>query len=151
MFKKLEEIAIKYEELSAEINDPDVIADQAVWRRKMKEYSDMTPIMEKYAELKSAAETAEEAEMMLQEGGLEEDFLKLLKDELKESKAAMESLKKEINILLIPKDPNDDKNVIVEIRAGAGGDEAALFAGDMFRMYTRYADDHGWKTEFLRA
>ena len=151
MFKKLEEIAIKYEELSAEINDPDVIADQAVWRRKMKEYSDMTPIMEKYAALKSAAETAEEAEMMLQEGGLEDDFLKLLKDELKESKAAMESLKKEINILLIPKDPNDDKNVIVEIRAGAGGDEAALFAGDMFRMYTRYADDHGWKTEFLSA
>lgn len=150
MINKLEEILTKYNELSDSINDPDIIADQTTWRRLMKEYSDLTPIVDKYKEYKDAKKAVEEAELML-EDSLDDDFRELVKEELKEKKEAAEGFKKELNVLLVPKDPNDDKNVIVEIRAGAGGDEAALFAGDLFRMYCRYAERRGWKTEFLSA
>ncbi len=139
MFDCLAEIENKYEDLAEQINDPDIIANQTQWRKLMKEYSDMTPIVEKYREYKGAKEAIEESLLMLEEK-LDDDFRELVKEELAENKEKLETLKKEITLLLIPKDPNDEKNVIVEIRGGAGGDEAALFAGDLFRMYARYAE-----------
>lgn len=150
MFERLEEIINKHNELSESINDPDIIADQPKWRRLMKEYSDITPIADKYTEYKKAKSAVNEAEQLLEENH-DDDFRELVKEELKENKEAVERLKGELKVLLVPKDPNDDKNVIVEIRGGAGGDEAALFAGDLFRMYCRYAERRGWKTEFMSA
>lgn len=150
MFERLEEIINKHNELSDSINDPDIIADQPKWRRLMKEYSDITPIADKYTEYKNAKAAVKEAEQLLEENH-DDDFRELVKEELKENKEAVERLKGELNLLLVPKDPNDDKNVIVEIRGGAGGDEAALFAGDLFRMYCRYAERRGWKTELMSA
>ena len=138
MFDRLAEIEQKYMDLADQVNDPDIIANQSQWRKLMKEYSDMTPIVEAYREYeKVKASIAEELELL--EDKLDDDFRELVKEELAENKERLEELQKEITILLIPKDPNDEKNVIVEIRGGAGGDEAALFAADLFRMYTRYA------------
>ncbi|MBQ7758728.1 peptide chain release factor 1 [Anaerotignum sp.] len=150
MFDRLAEIEIKYGELADQINDPDIIANQTQWRKLMKEYSDMTPIVEKYREYKAAKEGIEESLMMLEEK-LDDDFRELVKEELAENKEKVEILKKELTILLIPKDPNDEKNVIVEIRGGAGGDEAALFAGRLFRMYARYAERRKWRIEILNT
>ena len=127
MLDRLAEIEIKYGQLADQINDPDIIADQTQWRKLMKEYSDMTPIVEKYREYRGAKESIEESLMMLEEK-LDDDFRELVKEELAENKAKAESLKQEITILLLPKDPNDEKNVIMEIRGGVGGAEAALFA-----------------------
>ena len=126
MLDRLAEIETKYEDLAEQINDPDVIANQTEWRKRMKEYSDMTPIVEKYREYKQAKEGIAESLAMLEEKQ-EEDFRELLKEELAENKEKAETLKQELTLLLIPKDPNDEKNVIMEIRGGAGGDEAALF------------------------
>lgn len=150
MFDRLAEIENKYEDLAEQINDPDIIADQTQWRKLMKEYSDMTPVMEKYREYKGAKAAIEESLLMLEEK-LDDDFRELVKEELAENKEKLEALKKEITLLLIPKDPNDEKNVIVEIRGGAGGDEAALFAGDLFRMYARYAERRKWKIEIMNT
>jgi len=150
MLERIEELTIKYEELGIMINDPDVIADQAKWRTLMKDYSDMTPIIEKYNALKEAQQTASEALEML-ESEKDEDFRSMLKAELNEAREAEEKLREEIKILLIPKDPNDEKNVIMEIRGGAGGDEANIFAGNLFRMYSRYAENRGWKIEMMSA
>ncbi len=150
MFDRLAEIEIKHGELADQINDPDVIANQTEWRKLMKDYSDLTPIVEKYREYKTAKESIEESLMMLEEK-LDDEFRELVKEELAENKEKVEILKKEITILLIPKDPNDEKNVIVEIRGGAGGDEAALFAGDLFRMYARYAERRRWKVEIMNT
>ena len=150
MFEKIEELAAKYEELGVMINDPDVIADNAKWRELMKEYSDITPIVEKYNEYKQAKQTQQDALEML-ESENDEDFKAMLKAELSEAKEKEEVLKNEIKLLLLPKDPNDEKNVIMEIRGGAGGDEANIFAGDLFRMYSRYAERRGWKVELMSA
>lgn len=150
MFEKIEELAAKYEELGVMINDPDVIADNAKWRGLMKEYSDITPIVEKYNEYKQAKQTQQDALEML-ESENDEDFKAMLKAELSEAKEKEEVLKNEIKLLLLPKDPNDEKNVIMEIRGGAGGDEANIFAGDLFRMYSRYAERRGWKVELMSA
>jgi len=150
MFERIEELTIKYEELGIMINDPEIIADQAKWRTLMKEYSDMTPIVEKYTELKNTQQTIKDALEML-ESEKDEDFRSMLKTELGDAREAEEKLKEEIKILLIPKDPNDEKNVIMEIRGGAGGDEANIFAGNLFRMYSRYAETRGWKTEIMSA
>lgn len=150
MFDRLAEIVSKYEDLSEQINDPDIIANQTQWRKLMKEYSDMTPIVEKYREYQGAKEGIEES-LLLLEDKLEDDFRELVKEELAENKEKLEILKKEITLLLIPKDPNDEKNVIVEIRGGAGGEEAALFAGDLFRMYARYAERCKWKIEIMNT
>ena len=150
MIDRLAEIERKYEELTDKVNDPDIIADQSQWRKLMKEYSDMMPIVEKYREYKKAAQSIEESLELLNEK-LDDDMRELVKEELRESKEKVEVLKKEITLLLLPKDPNDEKNVIVEIRGGAGGDEAALFAGDLFRMYCRYAERRKWKTEIMNA
>ena len=148
MFDRLVEIENKYENLADQINDPDVISNQTQWRKLMKEYSDMTPIVEKYREYRAAKESIEESLMMLEEK-LDDEFRELVKEELAENKEKVETLKQEITILLLPKDPNDEKNVIVEIRGGVGGDEAALFAERLFRMYARYAERRKWRVEIM--
>ncbi|OUQ57985.1 peptide chain release factor 1 [Tyzzerella sp. An114] len=150
MLDRLQEIETKYENLGESINAPDVIANQDEWRKLMKEYSDMTPIIEKYREYKTLSEEIEDELEMLKEK-LDDDFREMVKEELSENKQKLETVKNELTILLIPKDPNDDKNVIVEIRGGAGGDEAALFAGDLFRMYSRYAERQKWKVEIMNT
>lgn len=150
MFDRLAEIERRYMDLAEQVNDPDVIADQAQWRRLMKEYSDLTPIVEKYREYRKTKEALAEGTELLGEK-LEEDFRELVKEELAQNKERLETLQREITLLLLPKDPNDEKNVIMEIRGGAGGDEAALFAGDLFRMYARYAERHRWKIELMNA
>ena len=150
MFDRLAEFINRHEELSSLINDPDIIADQTRWQALMKEYSTVTPIAEKYREYCDAKKAVEEAIEMLDDNP-DEEFRELLKEELAENKTKLAETEQELKLMLIPKDPNDDKNVIMEIRGGAGGDEAALFASDLFRMYTRYAEKHGWKTEFMSA
>lgn len=150
MFDKLADIERRYVELSDRINDPEVISNNSEWRKLMKEHSDITPLVEKYREYKEVLEGIEEAKEMLEEN-TDDDFKQYLKDELNENNKKIEEIQEELKILLIPKDPNDDKNVIVEIRGGAGGDEAALFAGNLFRMYSRYAERKKWKTEIMSA
>lgn len=150
MFEKIEELEMKYMDLGDRVNDPDIIADQTQWRRLMKEYSDITPIVEKYREYKDAKQAVADALEMLGES-IDDDFKQMVKEELNENKAKIEELQHEIKILLLPKDPNDEKNVIMEIRAGVGGDEAALFAAELFRMYARYAESKKWKTEMISS
>jgi peptide chain release factor 1 len=150
MFERLAEIESKYIDLADQVNDPDMIANQSEWRKLMKEYSDMTPIVEAYREYKKIKDAVEEGLELLNEK-LDDEFRELVKEEFADNKECLEELKHEITILLLPKDPNDEKNVIVEIRGGAGGDEAALFAGDLFRMYARYAEDRRWKVELMNA
>ena len=148
MFDRLDELEIKYNELSQLINNPDVIADQGRWRHLMKDHSDLTPVVEAYAEYKKTKVAIEENRQLLDET-LDDDFRQLVKEELKSNQVENEQLKEKLTVLLLPKDPNDEKNVIVEIRGGAGGDEAALFAGDLFRMYSRYAERNRWRTEIM--
>ncbi|KAI4453007.1 hypothetical protein MML48_scaffold00022011 [Holotrichia oblita] len=148
MFERLEELEKKYIELSEKVNDPGIISNQNEWRLLMKEHSGLTPVVEKFREYKKVKDAVEDAKNMLEES-LDDDFRQLVKDEYAENREGLERIKQELTVLLLPKDPNDDKNVIVEIRGGAGGDEAALFAGDLFRMYSRYAERRRWKTEIL--
>ncbi len=148
MFDQLEELIIKFEEISEKVNDPAIIANQDTWRKLMKELSDLEPIVEKYKEYKATLEAIDDALLML-EDNLDDDFKALVKEELADNKKKVEPLENDLKILLIPKDPNDDKNVIVEIRGGAGGDEAALFAADLYRMYSRFAERSKWKSELM--
>lgn len=148
MFDKLSVIEKRYEELCNLVSDPQVISDQKKFAALCKEQSDIELIVEKYREYKAAKNAADEAMEMLGEK-LDKDFRDLVQAELEESKDKMDSLEAELKILLLPKDPNDDKNVIVEIRGGAGGDEAALFAADLLRMYSMYAEMKRWKVETL--
>lgn len=150
MFQKLAFIEEKYEELSNRISDPEIISDINTWRKLMKEHSDMTPIVEKYREYKAVMATLSEAEEMLREGN-EPEFEEMLKEEISEAKAKLPPIEEELKMLLIPKDPNDDKSVIVEIRGGTGGEEAALFAGALFRMYSMYAEKKRWKIEIMNS
>lgn len=149
MFEKLSFIEEQYELLAKKISDPEVIADQETWRKLCKEHSDMAPIVEKYREYKQNKATIEDDTAMLDDPDTDKEFKEMLVDEIKTAKENIEEIEEELKVLLLPKDPNDDKNVIVEIRGGAGGDEAALFAGDLFRMYSMYADSKRWKTEVL--
>jgi len=149
MLNKLEELEKRYIELSDKINDPDIISDNELWRRLMKEHSDITPVIEKYREYKQTVQAIDEAKEMLNESGIDDDLRQLAKDDINENSKKKETIKNELKILLLPKDPNDDKNVIVEIRGGTGGDESALFAGDLFRMYSKYAERKKWKTEII--
>lgn len=151
MFDRLSDIEKRFLDLSDKINDPEVIADNAQWRKLMKEHSDLAPIVEKYNEYLQAQQAVADAREMLEDNSTDEDFKALAKEELKENTALIEVIKNELTILLLPKDPNDEKNVIVEIRGGAGGDEANIFAGDLFRMYSRYAENRRWKTEIMSA
>jgi len=148
LFNKLSFLKKRYDELSASISDPEVISDQNKFRTLCKEHSDITPIVEKYNEYKDAQDSFVETKAMLEET-LDKDFRELVVAEFDELKQKITAYEEELRILLLPKDPNDDKNVIVEIRGGAGGDEAALFAGDLLRMYTMYAETKRWKTEIL--
>ena len=147
MFQKLDDVEKRYEELTVQISDPEVISKTNEWQKLMKEHSDMTPIVGKYREYKRVKQNYEEAlEMMKEE---DQEMRALAETEMLESKEKMHSLEEELKLLLIPKDPDDDKNVICEIRAGAGGEEAALFAGTLFRMYSMYAEKKHWKLEIL--
>ncbi|MBE7020603.1 MAG: peptide chain release factor 1 [Ruminococcaceae bacterium] len=148
MFDKLDFLEDKYNKLNETISDPQVIADQERWRKLMKEQKELTPIVEKYKQYKAAKDTIAEAKELLSTS-LEKDFKELVEMEMEEAKENIAVYEEELKILLLPKDPNDDKNVIVEIRAGAGGDEAALFVGDLYRMYSMYSDQRRWKTEVL--
>ena len=148
MFDKLDFLEDKYNKLNETIADPAVIADQERWRKLMKEQKDLTPIVEKYKQYKKAKDTIQESKELLSTT-LEKDFKELVEVEMEEAKENIVVYEEELKILLLPKDPNDDKNVIVEIRAGAGGDEAALFVGDLYRMYSMYSDQRRWKTEVL--
>lgn len=150
MFDQLEDLVQKFEDIGEMISDPMVIADQERWQKLMKEHSDLRPIVEKFKEYKETLEAIDEALMMLDDK-LDDDFRDLVKEELNENKKRVEPLENEIKLLLLPKDPNDEKNVIVEIRGGAGGDEAALFAADLYRMYNRYAERCKWKTELMEV
>ncbi len=148
MFEKLSFIEERFTQLAEKISDPAVIADQETWRKLCKEHSDITPIVEKYRAYKKAKDSVEEAKMLLPDTQ-DKEFRSLLEEEITEGQKQIASLSDELKILLLPKDPNDEKNVIVEIRGGAGGDEAALFAGDLFRMYSMYAESRRWKNEIL--
>lgn len=148
MFDKLEDTLIRFEELLSMLSEPDVANDPKRFQKLMKEQSDLTPIVEAYKEYKQCKQNIEDSLAMLQEES-DEEMRELAKEELNDSKARVEELEKELKILLLPKDPNDDKNVIVEIRAGAGGDEAALFAAEIYRMYVHYAESKRWKIETM--
>lgn len=150
MFNKLESAEQRYEELNNKLNDPEIIADQDTWRKLVKEHAGMTDIVNKYREYKKLNETIKEAKQLLNDQ-IDDDFRDMVEMELEEAKDKIEVVKEELRILLLPKDPNDEKNVIVEVRGGAGGDEAALFAGDVFRMYSRYAERKRWKVEVLSS
>lgn len=147
MFDKLDFILEKYEELSLKVSDPDIINNQPVWQKYIKEMGEMEPIVNKYKEYKKAKEELQAAKEMLDES--DEELREMAKMEINELEPVIESISEELNILLLPKDPNDEKNVILEVRAGTGGDEAALFGADLLRMYMRYAERRGWKTEVL--
>ena len=148
MFDRLEDLIIRYEELMSELQEPDVANDPARFRKLMKEQNDLTPIVEAYKEYKSSKQAIEDSLLMLEEES-DEEMRELAKEELNDSKKRVEELERELKILLLPKDPNDEKNVIVEIRAGAGGDEAALFAAEIYRMYVHYAEARRWKVETM--
>ena len=145
MFQKLEAVEKRYEELNSLISDPEVIAKQSEWQKLMKEHSDIQEVVEKYREYKKVAQALEEAKEMLSDRDLKE----LAEIQMEEAKDKLPKIEEEIKMLLIPKDPNDDKNVICEIRGGAGGEEAALFAGVLFRMYSMYAERKHWKLEVV--
>ena len=150
MFDKLEDLLIRLEEILSELQEPDVTSDPNRFRKLMKEQSELTPIVEAYKEYKACKQNIEESLELLNEES-DEDMRELAKEELNESKARVEELEHELKILLLPKDPNDDKNVVVEIRAGAGGDEAALFAAEIYRMYLHYAESKRWKVELVEC
>ena len=151
MFDKLSFIEERFTELETKISDPAVIADQELWRKLCKEHSDITPIVNKYREYKALNDNISEAKEMIESGELDKEEKEMLEEEIEESKRGIELANEELKILLLPKDPNDEKNVIVEIRGGAGGDEAALFASDLLRMYSMYAETQRWKVELLSS
>lgn len=150
MFDKLEDLLIRFEEIMGELNEPTVANNQERFRRLMKEQSDLTPIVNAYKEYKKSQQDVEDSLVMLDEEA-DEEMREMLKEELSGAKKRIEELEQELKILLLPKDPNDDKNVIVEIRAGAGGDEAALFAAEIYRLYVHYAESQRWKVETMNV
>ncbi len=150
MFDRLEDILLRFEEIMNQLSEPDVANDTNRFRKLMKEQSDLAPIVDTYKEYKQAKQNIEDSLAMLEEES-DEEMRELAKEELNDSKAKVEELEKKLKILLLPKDPNDDKNVIVEIRAGAGGDEAALFAAEIYRMYVHFAESHRWKVELVEC
>ena len=150
MFDKLEDLLRRFEEIMNELNEPDVANNQERFRRLMKEQSDLTPLVEAYREYKKCSQDVEDSLAMLEEES-DEDMREMLKEELSAAKKRIEELEQDMKVLLLPKDPNDDKNVIVEIRAGAGGDEAALFAAEIYRMYVHYAEGKRWKVETMEV
>ncbi|WP_428863923.1 peptide chain release factor 1 [Clostridium sediminicola] len=150
MLDKLEFIENKYDELSMKISDPSVMAKQAEWRKLCKEHAELEIIVNKYREYKTVVTELEDNKEMLKEE-TDKELKEMIQEEIKELQSNKEVIEEEVKILMLPKDPNDDKNVFIEIRGGAGGDEAALFAANLFRMYNRYAERHGWKSEIMSA
>ena len=148
MFDRLEDLLIRFEEIMGELNEPNVTDNQKRFRALMKEQSDLTPIVDAYKEYKQRKQDVEDSLAMLEMED-DEEMRDMLKEELSDARKRIEELENELKILLLPKDPNDDKNVIVEIRAGAGGDEAALFAAEIYRMYAHYAEARRWKIEVM--
>ena len=150
MLNKLEGIYQRFLEISKQMTDNDIISDQEKMTKLYKENAELSPIVEKYLEYKKYEDAKNEAELMLADND-DEDFKAMLEEEIETSKEKMPQVLEELKILLLPKNPDDDKNVIIEIRGGAGGDEAALFGADLMRMYTRYAERNNWKTETLSS
>ena len=151
MFDKLSAVESRYEQIGIELTRPDVASDNALFTKLMKEHNELTPIVEKYSEYTAAVRAEKEAREMLEAGCLDKDFKELVEEELSTAKENIAIFSDELKILLLPKDPNDDKNVIVEIRGGAGGEEAALFAGSLFRMYSMYAESKRWHIDITNA
>lgn len=151
MTDKLNEVEKRYEEVNALVCRSEVVADLEQYTKLMKELKHLTPVVEKFREYKKAQATLEESKMMIEEGGMDADFAQMVKEEFEQSKEDVERISEELKVLLLPRDPNDDKNVIIEIRGGAGGEESALFAGVLYRMYSMYAESKGFKTEVLSA
>lgn len=149
MFDKLKEVEAKYNDISERLTDPAVISDNDRYKKLMREHKQLTPIIDKFHEYEAAKANFEEAKALLDDGGLEKDFKEMVEEQMLESKDIIDRVSDEIKILLLPRDPNDDKNVIIEIRGGAGGEEAALFAATLMRMYSMYAESKGWKTEII--
>lgn len=149
MFDKLEDVAARYEQISQRLTQPGVVNDQAQYTALMKEYKNLTPLVEQYLVYKKAKTAVDDALAILDEPGVDKELRALAQEELDENKALVEELSKTLKILLLPKDVNDEKNVIVEIRGGVGGEEAALFAASLFRMYTMYAERRGWSYEII--
>ena len=150
MFDRLDDILIHYEEIMQELGEPNVTENQDRFRKLMKEQADLAPLVEAYKAYKQAKQDIEDSLALLEEES-DEEMRELAKEELSDAKKRVEELEQELKILLLPKDPNDDKNVIVEIRAGAGGDEAALFAAEIYRMYVHYAEKQRWKVELINV
>ena len=149
MFQKLEAVEKRFEELTEKISDPEIIANQNEWREFMKEHAELEPIVEKYREYKKVQKQYDDAKEIVEDSTMDKELKELAEIEMMEAKEKLPQLEEDIKILLIPKDKDDDKNVICEIRAGAGGEEAALFAGTLFRMYSMYAEKKHWKLEIL--
>ena len=150
MFDKLDDLISRYEEIMNELHEPTVTENQVRFRALMKEQSNLAPIVEAYTEYKKCRETIDDSLAML-ESESDDEMREMLKEELNDAKKRVEELEEKLKILLLPKDPNDDKNVIIEIRAGAGGDEAALFAAEIYRMYVHYAEGRRWKVETVEC
>ena len=140
MFDKLNQVAARYAQISESLMNPEIVSDQEQYKKLMKEHKQLSPLVEKYQEYDRAKADAAEAHELLEGGGLDKDFREMVEEELTASRKRMEELAEELKILLLPKDPNDDKSVVVEIRGGAGGEEAALFAAVLYRMYSMYAE-----------
>lgn len=151
MFENLQIFENRYEELNLKLYDPTVASDQNLYRRLMKEHSEITPIVEKYREYKNAQKIMNDAQGILNDSGMDKELKAMAVEEIAEAKSVLEKASEELKILLLPKDPNDDKSVIIEIRGGAGGEEAALFSSVLYRMYTMYAEKQGWVTEIINA
>lgn len=151
MLDKLKSIEEKFEDINKQLCNPDVVSDIEKYRKLMQDAKHLAPIVEKYREYKKINADLEEAKALLDEGGMEKDFREMVVEQLDESREKIEKIQDELKILLLPRDENDDKNVIIEIRGGAGGEESALFANSLFRMYSMYAETKGWKTEVLNA
>ncbi|MCD8095850.1 MAG: peptide chain release factor 1 [Ruminococcus sp.] len=151
MFSRLETIEERFSQISEMLTQPEIVSDSARYTELMKEYSRLEPIAGKFKELKKAQAENEEAKELIKEGGMDEEMQQMVSEQLNSSNSAIEEISSELKIMLLPKDPNDEKNVIVEIRGGAGGEEASLFAGSLYRMYNMYAASKGWKAEILSA
>lgn len=151
MFDKLTEVEKRFEEVNELVCRPDIIADIEQYTKLMRELKHLTPVVEKFREYKKAVQTNEESKELMEDNSLDDDFAQMVKAEFEQSKIDIETIAEELKILLLPRDPNDDRNVIIEIRGGAGGEESALFAGVLYRMYSMYAESKGFKTEVLSA
>ena len=150
MFDKLEDLVAKYEDLLNELNNPEIVNDQARYKKVMKEQNDLSPIVEAYKDYKQAKKDVDDSLAIL-DAESDEEMRELAKEEMNSAKERIEKLEQQLKILLLPKDPNDDKDIVMEIRAGAGGDEAALFAAELFRMYSHYSESSRWKIEIVNS